>query len=455
MSDKLTILILDDDKLYATMAHRMLKKDFAPLVALSPSNAFNIFKQKKIDILICDFHLPEMNGIEVIKEVSELYPETEIIMISADADKNTVIDALKLGAADFFNKPFNFDDIILSIEKTKKFKSLKTQVHEFEVYKSVVNDELKGRNDIEIISSCSEMQMIKEIMYKVAQTDDTSVLITGESGTGKELVAKSIHYLSERKGNYFAAVNASAIPNELFESEFFGHKKGAFTGAIKDRAGWFEIANKGTLFLDEIGDMPYNLQIKLLRVLEDRKYVKVGSQSEHLFDVRIVAATNKNIREAENENFRLDLLHRLSTFEIRIPALRERTEDIPLLLNHFIKTFTKKMKKNSKKIDAETIKNLSRYSFPGNIRELKNLVERAVILCDDDMITSEYFPIIQNNNTAPQNGEDIFDLEIVEKNTILKALKKAGNNKSYAAELLNIKWNALHRRLAKYDIAVN
>ncbi len=456
--DQLNILVLDDDNLYRKLASSILRSDFTVFTASTPSKAFEIFSNAKVDILICDFQLPEMNGLEVVRRVKEQYPDVEIIMISAEANMDTVIEALRLGAADFFTKPFNFDSVKISIEKTKKFVALNNKLRQTELSNQLLTKELKEKEGFEIISKSKVMDDIKQIMYKVAQSKDTSVIITGESGVGKELVARGIHLMSERHDKHFGAVNMSAIPESLFESEFFGHKKGAFTGAIADRAGWFEIADKGTLFLDEIGDMPMNLQIKMLRVLEDRKYIKLGSQKEQKFDVRLVAATNKDVHEMKSgKDFRLDLFHRLGTFEIFVPPLRQRVVDIPVLIDHYVNVFAGRMRKKIEGIDPGTMETLKQYPFPGNVRELRNLTERAVILCDTGVITTDHFP---NITETPSGGgmsgfhTDIFDLEEIEKQTILRALEKTDYNKSAAAELLNIKWNALHRRLQKFNIVL-
>jgi DNA-binding NtrC family response regulator len=457
MHDKLKILVLDDDKLYGKLATTILKQDFTVYTALRPSLALDILAAENIDILICDFRLPEMNGLEVIKKVKVDYPSIEVIMISSDADMETVIEAFRIGAVDFFQKPFDFESVKISIERTKKFVYLNKKIAEIERSNSMLNQELKEKEGFELVSCSPVMDEIKQIMYKVAQSDDTSVIITGESGVGKELVARGIHHMSQRKENYFGAVNMSAIPESLFESEFFGHKKGSFTGAIGDKGGWFEIANQGTLFLDEVGDMPYNQQIKLLRVLEDRKFIKVGSQKEQEFDIRIVAATNKdvNMLKSGSAEFRLDLFHRLGTFEIYVPPLRERQEDIPVLLNYFAAKFAGKMRKRIAGIDPTSLAELVAYPFPGNVRELRNLVERAVILCDGDTLNLDHFPNILTAETPATNiNNGIFDLEIVERNTIISALKEVNYNKTKAAKLLNINWNALHRRLQKLQIAI-
>jgi len=456
MKYSLSILILDDDPTYRTLAKSFLAKNFKVYTASKPSEAFTIATERKIDILISDFQLPEMNGLEVIKKVKSEYEDIEIIMISSEADMDVVIEAMRIGAFDFFKKPFEFEDIRIAIERTKKYAELKTRLRSFESSNKLLSSELKKRDGLDIINISPSMENVKTIVQKVAQTENTSVLITGESGTGKELIARGIHYLSERKDKYFGAVNTSAIPDELFESEFFGHKKGAFTGAISDRKGWFEIADKGTLFLDEIGDMPSNLQIKLLRVLEDRKFIKVGSQQEQSFDIRIVAATNKDINELKSgKDFRLDLFHRIGTFEIFLPPLRERREDIPLLIEHFINYFSERMRKKIDGYNDDVKSLLLNYDFPGNIRELRNLMERAMILCESDTLQKNDFPQLQQTElpVLEKRDDDLFDLEQIEKNAIVRALEKTGNNKAMAAELLNIQWNALHRRMTKYGLS--
>jgi transcriptional regulator with PAS, ATPase and Fis domain len=294
-------------------------------------------------------------------------------------------------------------------------------------------------------------------MDKVAAADPTTILITGASGTGKELVARGIHYMSKRKDDYFHTVNCSAIPETLFESEFFGHKKGSFTGADQDKMGWFEIANHGTLFLDEIGDMPLGQQAKLLRVLDEKKVMKVGSHKEINIDVRVIAASNRNLEElVKKHKFRLDLYHRISSFIIEIPPLRERKEDIPLLINHFVKHYVDRLAKSIKYINPAVSQNLQKYSFPGNIRELKNIIERAVILCESEELSWQDFELSMagkmegEQNPSEDSGE--MDLEEMEKQMIIRALKQTGNNKTRAAELLNISWQSLDRRMKKFRI---
>jgi transcriptional regulator with PAS, ATPase and Fis domain len=293
-------------------------------------------------------------------------------------------------------------------------------------------------------------------MRLVAKSSDTTVLITGESGTGKDLVARGIHYMSPRKDKPYHAVNCSTIPDELFESEFFGYKKGAFTGANTDKAGWFEAADGGTLFLDEIGDMKMSLQAKLLRIMEDKKISRLGSTTLKKIDVRVIAATNQDLEQLIRENrFRQDLFHRINTFVINIPPLRERPESIPRLFAHFIEHYSTKMDCKVPKVEKEILDALLQYDFPGNVRELKHMVERALILCEDDIITFDHFDHlkIKIQKPAEQNSHpSTRTLEMVEKESIESALRESGNNKSKAARLLNISRQALDRKIERLGI---
>lgn len=453
----LNILIIDDDPVYRRLSSSILKDKFNVFTVEAPSAGFQVLKNQGIDYVICDYRLPEMDGLDVLARIKADYPQVEVIMISDSGDMNTVIEALRRGAVDYFKKPFTPADIWMSIEKTRKYSELKKSYHS----EKNKNTELKKLVDsefgVEMIGSSKIISDTKNQMRMVAQTPDTSVLILGESGTGKELVARGIHNLSKRKDEFFGAVNMSAIPENLFESEFFGHKKGSFTGAISDKAGWFETANKGTLFLDEIGEMTPNLQVKLLRVLEDRTYTKVGTQVSNNFDIRIIAATNKPIELiSSGKEFRIDLFHRVGTFIIYLPPLRERKGDIPELVKYFVDMFARKMAKNITKIQPQVFELLQSYNFPGNIRELRNIIERAVILCFDDTLRVESFSLMNTFSIQEKTNPcfETFNLEEIEKQTIMKALEVSNFNKSEAARLLNIEWNALYRRMQKFDISI-
>jgi transcriptional regulator with PAS, ATPase and Fis domain len=313
--------------------------------------------------------------------------------------------------------------------------------------------ELKVKFGHEIIGNSSSVKSTISLMAKVAQTDDTSVLITGESGTGKELVARGIHQMSSRKNNYFCDVNCSAIPESLFESEFFGHVKGAFTGALGNKPGWFEFADKGTLFLDEIGDMPMHQQIIILRVLEQKRIRKVGSNKEVNVDVRIIAATNQDLKKlVEEKKFRLDLYHRLNTFTIHLAPLRDRKEDIELLFDYFVKELSQKMRKHISGWEEKVILNLINYSYPGNIRELRNMIEKALIISDTAKLKLRDFSMADAVNNKPDQRK--YNLQLLEKNTITEALRVT-RFKREAAKLLNITPQSLERRIEKLGIDEN
>jgi len=450
---KLNLLIIDDDPFYRRLSASILGEKFNVFAADCPSDGLKILKKENISFIVSDYILPEMTGLQLLEKVKAEYPNIEVILISNSGDMDTVIEALRKGAADYFKKPFTPADIWMSIERVMKYSVLKRDLDAQKQQNVLLKKELKNEIGSIIGKSKPILNVIEQIKL-VAQTPDTSVLIIGESGTGKELVARAIHDFSDRRDQLFGASNMSAIPDALFESEFFGHTKGSFTDASADKAGWFETVNKGTLFLDEIGEMTLNLQVKLLRVLEDRKYTKVGTQKSMPFDVRIVSATNKSIASlTENTSFRLDLFHRLGTFIIPIPPLRERKEDIPLIANHFLNSLNSKMGKDIRGISDEALEMFNEYRFPGNVRELRNLMERAVILCTENELQSKHFDIIKSFSNT-RTLDETFDLEEIEKNTILRALEKTDYNKAEAARLLNIEWNALHRRLQKYQLLV-
>ncbi|MFP4555966.1 MAG: sigma-54-dependent transcriptional regulator [Bacteroidales bacterium] len=456
--ESLRILILDDEKIFRDEIREFLENDsFTVFSAGLPSEAFSILDKNEIDILILDLRLPEMDGFTILEKVKKNFPQIEVIMITGHGDMDAVIKAMRLGAMEFFPKPFRLLDIKAAIKRTRRFIDLTHQLKEINQSYQLVSKDLRDNVGYEIVGKSKPIQQVLELMSKVAQVEHTSVLITGESGTGKELVARGIHYLSSRKNNYFHAVNCSAIPDTLFESEFFGHKKGAFTGASEDKAGWFEIANGGTLFLDEIVDMQPAMQSKLLRVLEDSRTRRLGANVDQKVDVRIIAATNQNIQELiDASKFRNDLYFRLNSFEIKIPPLRERPEDIPLLINYYLDLLSKRMNKKISKVDDEVTNAAMNYNFPGNVRELRNMVERAIILAENDRLTlNEFtFPGLseakRTEKVAPT--QEVFDLEELERTTILKALEKCDNKKTEAAQLLNITRQSLDRRLDKHNI---
>lgn len=456
MQEQLTILIIDDEEsIRNELAEYLQNNNFKVLMAEAASEALNLLNTYEIDVVFLDIRLPEINGIELLKIIKEEFPQTEIIMISGHGEMQSVIEAMRRGACDFLPKPFSLTEVSSAIERTRRFIDLNNRLKEVENSFNLFASNIKKELGQGFIAQSSSMKKVTELVNKVAKSDPTNVLITGESGTGKELVARAIHYMSPRKDHYFYAVNSSAITETLFESEFFGHNKGSFTGANENKTGWFEVANKGTLFLDEIGDLPLSLQTKFLRVLEERKISRVGGTREIDIDVRIIAATNQDLEKlTEEKQFRLDLYHRLSTFIIHIPPLRERKEDIPLLINYFVDDFSKKMNKKITRIDKEVIDTLMDYSFPGNVRELRNMVERAIILSDGGRLSANDFQIdkVSKKISHTNNNFEVLDLNVLERNAIIKAIHQANFNKSAAAKLLNISFQALDRRIKKYKL---
>ncbi len=456
--EKVKILVVDDEqRVRDEIAEFLIENKYQVFKAGLPSEAFNILKQNEIDIVILDIKLPEMDGLSALKIIKEEYPNIEVIMISGHGDMGSVIEAMRKDAADFFPKPFRLPDINLAIQRTTRYINLNTKYKELEKNYSLISKEIQKNIGHQLIGKSNAMKHVIAMMSKVADVENTTVLITGESGTGKELVARGIHYLSNRSKQLFHSVNCSAIPESLFESEFFGHKKGSFTGAIENKSGWFEIANKGTLFLDEIGDMPLSQQAKLLRILDERKVSRVGSHDKINVDVRVITASNQALMKMSQEKeFRLDLYHRISSFIINLPPLRERQEDIPLLVDYFIKFYSESLGKSIKKIDPAIKKELVKYPFPGNIRELRNMIERAIILSDNGFLKLNEFQVgsseIADVSKSLSASDDVWDLEFSEKKLIKKALEQSNNNKSKAAELLNISWQSLDRRMKKFEI---
>lgn len=456
--EKVKILVVDDEsRVREEIAEFLVQNDYIVYKAAMPSEAFSILKKNDIHIVILDIRLPEMDGLSALEIIKNDYPDVEVIMISGHGDMNSVIEAMRKDAADFFPKPFRLMDINLAIKRTTRFLQLSSKYKELEKNYSLISSEIQKSIGHQLIGKSAAMKKVISMMSKVAGVENTTVLITGESGTGKELVA-GIHYLSNRNKQYFHSVNCSAIPETLFESEFFGHKKGSFTGAVENKAGWFEIANKGTLFLDEIGDMPLSQQAKLLRVLEERKVSRVGSHDKINVDVRVIAASNQELlKMSEDKNFRLDLYHRIGSFVIHLPPLRERREDLPLLLKYFIDYYTNSLGKTINKVDPQIEAELSQYSFPGNIRELRNMIERAIIISENSILKwSDFQPGRSSSTetivTSSMPSEDTWDLEVAERKLIQRALDKSNNNKSKAAELLNISWQSLDRRMKKFEL---
>ncbi|WP_430812617.1 MULTISPECIES: sigma-54-dependent transcriptional regulator [unclassified Carboxylicivirga] len=455
--DDLKVLIIDDEsRITEKLKYHLEKRRFKVFTANTPNEGFAVLEKQRPGVLILDVMLPGMNGLDILKRVKQEYPGLEIIMISGYGDMDMVIQAMRQGASDFIRKPFQIMDIQLAIERTEKFLRMQSRLEAAENRGVLVSKELEGMIEKDFVGDSPQIKQVIKMALRAAEDGDVNVLVTGENGTGKEIIARIIHYASPRKKQVFAPVNSAAIPETLLESEFFGHQKGAFTDAREEKKGYFELANKGTLFLDEIADMPMGLQAKLLRAMEEKKIKRVGSNKEIPVDVRFISATNKNIESLIGEKkFRIDLFHRINTLEIHIPPLRERAEDILPLLQHFVKTLARKKGKKEPVISRELVLKLQRYAFPGNVRELRNMVERAMILSDNATLQPADFPLREEDTgreQVPIAGN--LNIEEHEKQLVETALKQASFNQTQAATLLGISRDALKRKVKKFNIAI-
>ena len=457
----LRVLVVDDEKGYRDeIEEYLVDSDFTVFTAGSPSKALETIAKDSIDIAIIDLRLPEMSGIDLMKKIREMDEQIGVIIISGHGDMDSVLTAMRDGAIDFFPKPFNLVDIRFAIERTRKYIDMNSSLTEIRNTCDNLIEMMNKESRVPIIGESPGMKEVFRLMRQVSPNLNTDVLLTGESGTGKELVARGIHYLGSGKGKVFFDVNCTAIPESLFESEFFGHTRNAFTGALSEKKGRFEIANGGTLFLDEIGDLPLVMQAKLLRVLEERKIRRVGSNIDIPLNLRIIASTNKDLRAMmESKLFREDLYYRLNRFPVYIPALRERKEDIVPLLDLYNKHFTTSMNKPYKPISERALAKLMTYQYPGNVRELRNMVEKAIILCANtgQELSLNCFPELNmaacsSAGLISEDNLDLARLEGMEIEMIKCAMRKSGNNKTHAAQLLNITRTSLNRRIEKHGL---
>ncbi|MCX6305173.1 MAG: sigma-54 dependent transcriptional regulator [Bacteroidetes bacterium] len=454
--EKIEILILDDEKQFTEELHEFLQKSgFESFETNTYQDAKHILADHEIDLLILDVRLPGINGLDILKEVKIQYPNLEVVIISAHGDMDTVIKAMRLGAFDYLRKPFRHIDIQITIERTQKYLHLQRKLKRVQERNSLISKTLEEKIDRHFIGISPLIREVFDAALTAANYPDANVLITGESGTGKENIARIIHFSSLRKEHIFCAVNSSAITDSLLESEFFGHKKGSFTGAVVDKMGFFEVCNQGTLFLDEIADMPLNLQAKILRAAEEKVITRVGDTTPIHTDFRIISSTNHDIEKRVEENkFRLDLLHRLNTLHIHIPPLRQRPEDIRPLLVHFTESFAQKLNRPNLSIHKDVFKTLEKYAFPGNIRELKNMSERAIMLCKNNSLTVHDFPLKSHTISSPVPGTKLANLKNQEIDLIRKALVSTQFNQKAAADVLGITRDALIRKMKKYSLTI-
>ena len=449
------ILIIDDEENFRHMLSVILKKEKYDIETVSNGEeGLQKVADSPFDQILCDIRMPQMDGLEFLREVQKMGVNAAIIMMSAYGTVDSAIEAMKLGAYDYISKPFKPDEIILTLKKAEERERLRK---ENELLRKEIKKEYSFEN---IVSKNEKMQKIFEVIKKVAKYKST-ILITGESGTGKELVARALHYNSDRSQNPFIPVNCGAIPENLLESELFGHEKGAFTDAIRTKKGLFEEADDGTLFLDEIGELPLQLQVKLLRVLQDGEIRRVGDSKSIQIDVRIIAATVKDlVKEVSEGRFRDDLFYRLHVFPIHIPPLRERKEDIPLLVAHFVQKHSLSLNKSVLGINPKALAALMNYRWFGNVRELENTIERAMVLADESNIELENLPIEIREFKEKVELASLVEEEcsikkaskILEINLIQKALKKTRGNHTQAARLLEISHRALLYKIKEYEI---
>lgn len=447
------ILVVDDEEIIRDSLFYILEKEgYEVDKAENGKIAYDKMIANHFDLVITDLEMPVMRGIELLEKIKTLNIQTSVIVITAFGSLDTAITALRNGASDYILKPVEFDELLI---KTKRL----FEVSDLLLENRVLREEIHRKYDFEnIVGKGNSMKKVYEMIEAVAETDST-VLISGNSGTGKELVARALHYKSHRKNKPFIAVNCGAISENLIESELFGHKKGAFTGAIADKDGYMKAANGGTLFLDEISEMPPQLQVKLLRAIQEKEYTPVGTTVSLSVNTRFIATTNRNLEEeVKAGRFREDLFYRINVVDIHLPSLKEREEDIPLLADHFLNKYRKELNRNIKGIDNEALRALLSHEWKGEVRELENIIERAVIFCKGDMITLQELPATFKPKMEEMDfsftGSLDDSVRKFERDFILRALENNENNKEKTADALRVGLSTLYRKLKELDIKI-
>jgi two-component system response regulator AtoC len=449
---KLSVLVVDDEEVVRAGISRILEKqDLSIHTAADGSEALEVMASQTIDIVLLDIKMPGMDGIEVLRHIRATYPDTVVVMITGHPTIQSAIECTKLGAVDYLVKPFRVDELEALVLKAQKKVS---KAKEFET----VLEETERIDEVPFIVGNSPA--MREIFSRVrrAAPSDSTVLLTGESGTGKELAARAIHALSERAHQEFVPVDCSALVESLLESELFGHVKGSFTGAFQTKHGLFELANHGTFFFDEISNLSLNIQAKLLRVIQEREFMKVGSQKRIKLDIRIIASSNRDLTEAiKDGSFREDLYYRLSVVPINLPPLRDRTGDVELLVEHFLKLHSQKRNGRQRSVSKRALEMLSGYSWPGNVRELEHTIERILILEDCDVIEPEHLPafISQRQGEFQVFSDESFSLEELEKRYIQFVLRQTKGRRQETARILGINRKTLAAKIKKYGLRVN
>jgi two-component system, NtrC family, response regulator AtoC len=454
----MNILVVDDEKLIRwSLKERLTREGHAVTEAEDGKSAAAALDAELPDLVLLDMKLPDTDGLTILRSILDRAPHLPVIIITAYSTVDTAVEAMRVGAYDYVSKPFDMDDLTITVKRALEASTLRREV------KERVREE-KARFGIHnLVGKSKPMQEIGALVRKVSQSQASTVLIRGESGTGKDVIARAIHFESTRADKPFMNITCTALQDTLLESELFGHEKGAFTDAKSQKKGLFELANNGTVFLDEIGDMSPTLQAKLLRALEERAFRRVGGSQDIKVDVRIIAATNRPLEKLiEEKKFREDLYYRLNIITVDVPPLRDRREDIALLVDHFLKRFSTEFRKPVDDVSSEALRKLESYEWPGNVRELKNVIERAVLLGSGPVVSAEDLTMGRTGASAPEKGQKLFSLpakgfkfDELEKDIVLQALERTGWNQTRAGELLGMTRDQIHYRMEKFGLLKN